>query len=119
MASVKKKKLTSTKRFGPRYGKRIKARLESVESLQRKKYKCPYCNYLRVKRKSAGIWYCSKCEATFTSRAYTIKTPKIKEVVSEELELPEEPEESDEEEEAEAVETPATPSEFEKPKKLK
>lgn len=71
------KKVTygSTKRFGTRYGKKMKERFGTVETEQRKKHKCPYCNYVQVKRLATGIWKCAKCEAKFTSRAYTVAKP--------------------------------------------
>ena len=66
------KKGSSVKRFGARYGTRVRARLAAIEDLYRgKKHKCPYCNYTQVKRQAAGIWHCSKCSSTYTSRAYS------------------------------------------------
>ena len=62
-----------TKRFGARYGTTIKRRLEKVETEQKKKHKCPYCNAIRVRRVALGIWQCRKCKAKFTGRAYTVK----------------------------------------------
>lgn len=65
-------KLGSVKRFGPRYGRKVKQKFAEVETLQRKKYKCPYCMQVRVKRLAAGIWECSKCGSKFTGKAYTV-----------------------------------------------
>jgi large subunit ribosomal protein L37Ae len=67
------KKLGSVKRFGPRYGRKIKEKLANIELEHRKLQKCPYCNHTKVKRLSAGIWYCKKCESKFTGKAYSIK----------------------------------------------
>ncbi len=74
---AKIKGLGSIKRFGPRYGRTVKLKLAKVEKEQRKKHKCPYCNSMQVKRITAGIWSCKKCNAKFTGKAYTIaKTDK-------------------------------------------
>jgi len=62
-----------TKRFGPRYGRRTKHKFAKIEIEQHKKHKCPYCNKDGVKRVSAGIWECKKCNQKFTGKAYTPK----------------------------------------------
>ena len=68
----------SVKRFGPRYGRTIRAKVAKIEAEQRKKHKCPYCLAEKVKRIASGIWNCTKCGAKFTGKAYTIsKTAKI------------------------------------------
>ncbi|MEA3378783.1 MAG: 50S ribosomal protein L37ae [Nanoarchaeota archaeon] len=66
------KKVGSTGRYGSRYGKKLKSKILAVEKIQRKKQKCPYCHRTQVKRISAGIWHCKKCNAKFTGRAYRI-----------------------------------------------
>lgn len=71
MASSKIRQGT-TKRFGPRYGRTVKDKLDKVESMSKAKYKCPYCLSEKVKRQQAGIWMCGKCDKKFTSRAYSI-----------------------------------------------
>jgi ribosomal protein eL43 len=74
------KKVTSgsTKRFGPRYGARNRERLAIVEKEHRGRHKCPFCNFVKVKRLSKGIWTCEKCKETFTGKAYTFETKKRK-----------------------------------------
>tara|TARA_Y100000310_G_scaffold345838_1_gene470955 strand:+ start:6546 stop:6770 length:225 start_codon:yes stop_codon:yes gene_type:complete len=67
---AEKEKLGSVKRFGPRYGRINKIRVAKLEGSARKSHKCPYCRYEKVKRKSAGIWNCLKCNETFTGKAY-------------------------------------------------
>ncbi len=68
------KKVGSAGRFGPRYGKKLRKLVISVEKVQRAKKVCPFCKKLgAVKRKSPGIWNCKKCEKTFTGRAYSIE----------------------------------------------
>jgi len=66
----KSKKAKSAGRFGPRYGKTVRARLVKVEEKQRKKQKCPFCQKLGVKRLSKGIWHCKKCNKKFASDTY-------------------------------------------------
>ncbi len=63
---------TSTKRFGPRYGRRTKLQYGNIEEVYKKKQKCPYCQKMQVKRLSSGIWHCLKCDAKFTGKAYSI-----------------------------------------------
>jgi large subunit ribosomal protein L37Ae len=84
---VKKTTYGSVKRLGTRYGRTVKFKLGKIEAEQRKKHKCPYCNYAKVRRKSLGIWHCSKCGATFTNKAYTVGKlgPLVKPVEKEEL----------------------------------
>lgn len=67
---AKTDKLKSTKRFGARYGPRGKIKLDKIERVQRSNQKCPYCNYVKVRKVTLGVWNCKKCGATFTSRAY-------------------------------------------------
>ncbi len=69
----------TTKRLGSRYGRTIRSKLGKIEAMQKKKYKCPYCHFVKVKQVSVGIWQCSKCGAKFTSKAYFVdKMPVIK-----------------------------------------
>ncbi len=67
------------KRFGVRYGRTVKKKLGAIEAQQRRRHQCPYCRYAKVSRRASGIWHCAKCDATFTSRAYTVaKPPAVK-----------------------------------------
>jgi large subunit ribosomal protein L37Ae len=66
-----KSKLGPTKRFGARYGRTVKHKVAKIERIMKQKHACPYCSKQQVKRKSAGIWHCKKCNSTFTGRAYT------------------------------------------------
>lgn len=70
MAEVKR--YGAAKRFGARYGRRLKQKYAEVESLHKKSLKCPYCSYVKVRRLASGIWQCRKCNSKFTSRAYTV-----------------------------------------------
>ncbi len=69
------KKLGSVGRFGPRYGFGIKKRILKIESLLKKKQKCPFCFKKSVKRVASGIWYCNSCKSKFAAKAYS---PEIK-----------------------------------------
>lgn len=69
----------SVRRFGPRYGKRVKDRVGKIETLKRESTMCPYCRKEKAERLSAGIWHCRKCKAKFAGGAYTISALKLKE----------------------------------------
>jgi large subunit ribosomal protein L37Ae len=73
-----KTELRTAKRFGARYGRKVKHKLAAIEKEQKKYYKCPYCNNIKVKRVSAGIWKCRKCSSKFTNKAYVISKVLIK-----------------------------------------
>jgi large subunit ribosomal protein L37Ae len=64
--------MTSTKRFGARYGRKPKQKFAKIEAEQRRKHKCPHCNRIAVKRLALGIWRCTKCEVKFAGKAYTL-----------------------------------------------
>lgn len=71
MAS-KKKKIKASGRFGSGYGTRVRGRLNKIEGFQRKKQVCKFCSKAGVKRESAGIWHCPKCDKRFAGHAYFI-----------------------------------------------
>ncbi|MEM4703078.1 MAG: 50S ribosomal protein L37ae [Candidatus Pacearchaeota archaeon] len=58
------------RKFGPRYGTKVKAKWYEIEKKQREKQKCPYCKKLRVRRIAKGIWLCDACKKKFTAGAY-------------------------------------------------
>jgi large subunit ribosomal protein L37Ae len=66
----KSKKSRAAGRFGARYGKKVRSKLADVESKQRIKQKCPFCNKPGIKRTSKGIWECKKCKKRFASDVY-------------------------------------------------
>ena len=37
-------------------------------------HKCPQCGFVKVKRKSVGVWQCGKCNFTFAGGAYMPST---------------------------------------------
>jgi large subunit ribosomal protein L37Ae len=67
------KKIKSSGRFGARYGAPLKQKRILIEEKQIKKYKCPLCLKLKVKRSSSGIWYCKKCNTKFAGKAYSFQ----------------------------------------------
>lgn len=74
----------SVKRYGVRYGTKLKGKIAKIEAERHASTKCPYCSYAKAKRVNAGIWHCTKCKSRFTGKAYTIGTPAaIRENVTE------------------------------------
>ena len=55
-----------TARFGSRYGVSVRRRAGSALRKKSRLSVCPSCQYRKVRRKSAGIWECKKCNYTFT-----------------------------------------------------
>ena len=66
---TKTKKVKSAGRFGTRYGRSVRTKVTEIESLQRKKQKCIFCNGT-AKRLSKGIWLCKKCKRKFAGHTY-------------------------------------------------
>ena len=99
MAKLKIEKLGSAKRFGARYGTKPKYEFAKIEKEQRKRHKCPYCNFVAVKRVAMGIWQCRKCGVKFTGRAYTIEKPILAEEAKIHEKTEEMPQEIDEDSE--------------------
>ena len=57
-------------RYGPRYGVRIRRRVQEIEETLRARHTCPNCQAVAVKRKSSGVWACRRCGAVFAGGAY-------------------------------------------------
>ena len=68
----KSSKAGSAKRYGTRYGRTNREKIGFIEAGQKKAHKCPYCRAPKVKRLAIGIWTCTKCNKTFTGKAYTV-----------------------------------------------
>ena len=66
----------TTRRFGSRYGKRVRDQLGKIEDLNKKPHLCPYCRKHKVKRLAVGIFECEKCEKKFTGKAYSLRKQK-------------------------------------------
>ena len=56
-----------------RYGKKPRERWRDAVSKSRRRYMCPNCNRIAVKREASGIWRCRKCGTKFASGAYEFK----------------------------------------------
>ncbi|HIH11836.1 TPA: 50S ribosomal protein L37ae [Candidatus Woesearchaeota archaeon] len=65
--------MTTTKRFGARYGRKTRAKFALVEAPMRTRQKCPHCNKMGVKRVALGIWECRKCHVSMTGKAYSLQ----------------------------------------------
>ena len=61
----------SAKRYGARYGRENRLKVAAAEKQYKQKTECPFCKMKAVKRKSAGIFECKKCVATFAAKAYS------------------------------------------------
>ena len=68
---MRTKKVKAAGRFGARYGRKIRTKIADIESTQRKKQQCIFCNGT-AKRLSKGIWLCKKCKKKFASHTYTL-----------------------------------------------
>ena len=67
----KKKKVKAAGRYGARYGRKARTKVAEIESEQRKKQQCIFCNGV-AKRLSKGIWKCKKCKKKFASHTYIL-----------------------------------------------
>ncbi len=57
-------------RYGPRYGVRIRRRVQEIEEGLRQRQTCPNCQAVAVKRRSSGVWACRHCGHIFAGGAY-------------------------------------------------
>ncbi len=57
-------------RYGPRYGVRIRRRVQEVEEGRRARHVCPKCQAAAVRRRSSGVWQCRHCGHVFAGGAY-------------------------------------------------
>jgi len=76
----------SSKRYGVRYGRRLRDKVGKIEQ-ERRADNCPYCHYKKLDRIASGIWFCNKCESKFTGRAYKVGK-KVEVELLEETEKP-------------------------------
>ena len=65
------KKVAHTRGLGVRYGSTVRKRYIQVTAGLKIAHKCPQCGFVRVKRKSVGVWQCGKCNYTYAGGAYT------------------------------------------------
>lgn len=71
---VRAEKTGSSGRLGPRYGTKVRKIALEVERKLKKRYKCPRCGAIKVKRVSTSIWQCQRCGAKFAGAAYSPST---------------------------------------------
>ena len=69
---MKTRKVSSTGRFGVRYGLKIRKNILSVDKLRKAQTKCPSCLKDTIKREAPGIWSCKSCRLKVAGRAYQI-----------------------------------------------
>ncbi|MEM5793196.1 MAG: 50S ribosomal protein L37ae [Candidatus Aenigmatarchaeota archaeon] len=77
------KKVGTTGRFGPRYGRKAKVLLLEIEKKQKQRHQCPVCKKTKLKRIAAGIWECNGCGSKMTGGAYFPRIERIEEKVGE------------------------------------
>jgi len=65
----------SAGRFGCRYGRFIRKRVNEMEKISHAVHPCPRCEVVAVKRRGTGIWECRKCGYKYAGGAYTPQTP--------------------------------------------
>jgi len=65
------KKVKAAGRFGARYGRSVRTKIATIESIQRKKQKCIFCTGV-AKRLSKGIWKCKKCGKKFAGPTFML-----------------------------------------------
>jgi large subunit ribosomal protein L37Ae len=68
----------SSGRFGCRYGRFVRKRVNDIEKISRALHRCPKCDMQSVARKGTGIWECRKCGFKFAGGAYQPLTPTMK-----------------------------------------
>lgn len=84
------RKAGSVARFGPRYGVRIRRRIQEIEEGLKHRSECPRCAAISVRRSSTGVWACRRCGYVFAGGAYRpIVTTSFKREVEEITKEPE------------------------------
>ncbi len=68
----------SAGRFGPRYGRFIRKRINQIEKVSRARHTCPRCDQTSVQRRGTGIWECRKCGFKFAGGTYVPETPAMR-----------------------------------------
>ena len=76
--SAKGRVVGSSGRFGPRYGRFIRKRVNQIEQLTNARHVCPRCDQAAVKREGTGIWACRKCGYKFAGGSYVPETPAMR-----------------------------------------
>lgn len=66
------KKAGTAGRYGPRYGRKIRFKVRTVEKESKSKQLCPNCGKNKIKRLASGIFECKSCGAKLAGKAYTV-----------------------------------------------
>ena len=56
------------------YGKKLRVKMAEVQKKSKKKYKCPSCSRVAIKRSANGLWTCAKCGTKYASGAFEFKS---------------------------------------------
>ncbi len=70
-------KYGSVKRFGVRYGRRVKEEFGKIEHMRASSSLCPFCRKKQMRRLAAGIWQCEKCNLKMAGGAYSVQRIKL------------------------------------------
>ena len=76
--SAKGRVVGSSGRYGPRYGRFIRKRVNQIEQISRAAHVCPRCDREAVRRVGTGIWECRKCGFKFAGGSYVPQTPAMR-----------------------------------------
>ncbi|MDI3506249.1 MAG: large subunit ribosomal protein L37Ae [Methanomicrobiaceae archaeon] len=76
--SAKGRVVGSSGRYGPRYGRFIRKRVNQIEQISRAAHVCPRCDLEAVRRVGTGIWECRKCGFKFAGGSYVPQTPAMR-----------------------------------------
>lgn len=77
MVARRKRKSTSLKGLGVKFGAKVRKRYGAVYRILKKNRKCPSCGSRRFSRIALGIWRCPKCHFKVASGAYDISTEAL------------------------------------------
>ncbi|HZD36121.1 MAG TPA: 50S ribosomal protein L37 [Nitrososphaeraceae archaeon] len=77
MVARRKRKSTSLKGLGVKFGAKVRKRYGAVYRILKKNRKCPSCGSKRFSRIALGIWQCPKCHFKVASGAYDISTEAL------------------------------------------
>ena len=83
---ARKKKSRTAARFGARYGRKIRKSVADIEEISKRRFECPRCFSVSVKRTGTGIWKCAKCDLVFAGGAYVPRTSVLKKQEMEKVE---------------------------------
>jgi large subunit ribosomal protein L37Ae len=64
------KKVSSTGRFGSRYGAKLRRAVLDIDRRRHEPHRCPSCATRALRRMAAGLWECKKCGLQFAGGAY-------------------------------------------------